>query len=286
MQTGKDGTPPNAGKTSDWKNPFPGAVTFVETLDADDDPESADILSFESLRDAFATIQSAEKELVRSIPEIEPSAAKKPVRPEQPDYAIEYDTDPESENSLSSLNSTPPVVVGTCLKSIIEAMLFVGNRENLPLSADQIAEKLRNVSANEVVQAVDHLNAHYLERNYPYKVIFDCGGYRMVLRPEFEPVRSNFYGKVREARLSPQAIDTLAIVAYRQPITAEEIRNIRQQPCSAILNQLVRRNFLRISREMQNDKGIACYHTTSRFLELCRIQSLDDIPKTDEWDYR
>ena len=108
----------------------------------------------------------------------------------------------------------------------------------------------------------------------------------MVLRSEFEPVRANFYGKVRETRLSQQAIDTLAVVAYRQPITAEEIQSIRQQPCTAVLDQLVRRKLLQISREMQDNKRIFHYHTTPRFLELCRIQSLDDIPKADELDYR
>ena len=286
MQNGKDPIPLNAGKTPDEKNRFPGAVAFVETLDMDDDAEPADILSFESLREAFATIQSAEKELAQSISEIEPSADKKPLSPEQPEYAIDDDMDPENGDTSTLSNTDPPAVVGTRLETIIEAMLFVGNRENRPLAADQIAEKMRNVSASEVGQAVALLNEHYLERNCPYTIIFDSGGYRMVLRSEFESVRAHFYGKIRETRLSQQAIDTLAIVAYRQPITAEEIRNVRRQPCSAILNQLVRRNLLKISREVQDNKGVAYYHTTPRFLELCRIQSLNDIPRADELDYR
>ena len=289
MQKRRDTIPIGEGNPT-GKHRFPSAVSFVETFDTDEDaPEPADILSFELLRDAFATIQSAEEELAQTVPEIERSAEHELKSPERPDYGIDDAIDSEYEDSLSSLNTEPPTAVGTRLETIIEAMLFTGNRENRPLHADQIAEKLRNVSIEEVNQAVIHLNEHYRVRNSPYTILFDSGsvehsGYRMVLRSEFESVRSNFYGKIRETRLSQQAIDTLSIVAYRQPITAEEIQNIRRQSCSAVLAQLVRRNLLTISRETQNTKSVVRYHTTPRFLELCQIQSLDDIPKMDEWD--
>jgi len=267
------------------KNLFPGAVAFVETFDADDADEPADILSFESLRGAFATIQSAESELAQTIPEIELSAQEKQEIPDRPVYEIDEVTNLENESDCSAEPLESSVMVGTRLETIIEAMLFVGNRENRPLAAEQIAEKLRDVSAEEVDQAVVHLNAHYKERSCPYTIISERGGYRMVLCSEYAQVRDNFYGKIRETRLSQQAIDTLAIVAYRQPITAEEIQNIRQQPCSNVLNQLVRRNLLRISRKEHDQKSIVQYHTTARFLELLQIKSLDEIPPMDELAY-
>ena len=285
MQSEHDTIPMSADPTPDWKNRFPGAVTFVETFDTDDNAsEPADILSFESLREAFATLQSTEAELALSIPQIESSANQKPNAPEQPEYEID-DTDVlESEGDLSSPDTEYSIPLGIRLETVIEAMLFVGNRENRPLAADQIAEKMRNVSSSEVDQAVVLLNEQYQGRNSPYAIISESGGYRMVLRPEFEPVRTNFYGKIRESRLSQQAIDTLAVIAYRQPITAEEIQQIRRQSCSAVLQQLVRRNLLRVSRETQDNKSIVRYHTTPRFLELVHLQSLEDIPKVGEWD--
>ena len=264
------------------KNRFPGAVAFVETFDTGDDVEPADILSFESLREAFVTLRAAETELV---------AEQEPEVSERPDYDIDTTVgdpaiDLEDVDGLPPSNIESSVAVNARLETIIEAVLFVGNRENRPLCVNQVTEKLRNVSTEEVDQTVTRLNKHYQEQNCPYTIISERGGYRMVLRAEFEPVRANFYGKVRETRLSQQAIDTLAVVAYRQPITAEEIQNIRQQPCTAVLDQLVRRKLLKISREMQGNKRIFHYHTTPRFLELCRIKSLDDIPKADELDYR
>ena len=269
------------------KNYFSGAVAFKETFDTENDvSEPADVLSFESLREAFATIQSAEIELAQSIPEIELSMEHDQKTPERPDYGIDDAIDSQEENDLTASYSESPGMVGTRFETIIEAMLFVGNRENRPLDTDQIAEKLRNVSNEDVVQAVVRLNEHYQERNSPYAIVSEHGGYRMVLRSEFESVRTNFHGKIRELRLSQQAIDTLAVVAYRQPITAEEIFNLRQQSSSSILNLLVRHDLLRISREIQDKKSVVRYHTTARFLNLFRIKSLDEIPKENELDYR
>lgn len=301
MQSGQDAIPCIAGTPDLTHHPlegtFPGAVDFVETFDTEEYvSESDDVLSFAMLREAFATIQTAEAELAQSIPEIEPSAVKKPETAELPDYEMDDASDMEDEGSQLFPQAEPPITVGIRFETIIEAMLFVGNHENRPVDAEQIAEKLRNVSVEEVAQAVVRLNGQYEERNCPYTIIAEGGGYRMVLRPEFESVRTNFCGKIRETRLSQQAIDTLAVVAYRQPITAEEIQKIRQQSCSSILNQLVRRNLLRTNRtadpsqghdkQGHDKKNLVHYHTTARFLEVFQIKSLDDIPQMDEWDYR
>ena len=278
-------TIPISTRVSEGKNRFPGVAAYVETFDSDDDAsEPADILSFESLREAFAMLGTAETELAKTIPDIAPTAEKDPLFLEQPDDEI-GDQFVLSEDVYLK-NSESPVTIGVRLETIIEAMLFVGNRENHPLNAEQIAEKLRNVSVEEVDQAVVQLNEQYLERSCPYMIAAERSGYRMILCSEFESVRSNFYGKIRGTRLSQQALDTLAVVAYRQPITAEEIQTIRRRPCSAVLNQLVRRNLLKISREVQDEKNIVRYHTTPRFLELFQIKSLNDIPRAEELDYR
>ena len=259
------------------KHLFPGAVAFEETFDMEEETDSADILSFDSLREAFAMPIPGETGL---------SAEEEPEVPERPDYGTDYGIDDtvglEYKSDLPVPNTELSIPVDTHLETVIEAMLFVGNQENRPLTADQIAGKLRNVSIEEVDQAVIHLNGHYQERDCPYTIISERGGYRMVLRLEFESVRTNFYGKVRETRLSPQALDTLAVVAYRQPITAEEIQTLRRQSCTGVLNQLVRRNLLYTSREMQESKSIVCYHTTPRFLELFQLPSLGDIPRVEE----
>ncbi len=165
--------------------------------------------------------------------------------------------------------------------SIFEAMLFVGDASNRPLSASRVAELMRGVEPEEIPELVRELNAKYRENNCPYEIHGEEGGYRLRLRERFRSVRERFYGKVRQTRLSQAAVDTLAIVAYRQPLTAEAISKLRERPSGGILNQLVRRQLLRIERSGPNSKR-AVYYTTQRFLDLFGLESLADLPQTEE----
>ena len=163
-------------------------------------------------------------------------------------------------------------------------MLFVGNRENQPLSSTRAAELMRGVSPGEISGLVDELNHRYALDGCPYEIVNEGAGYRLVLRRAFNPVRNKFYGRVREARLSQAAVDVLAIVAYRQPLTAEEVTGLRGTASGHLLAQLVRRQLLRIQRPA--GKGRVQYYTTDRFLELFRLESLDDLPQAEELEKR
>ena len=264
---------------------FPGATAFEEVFDiGDDEHESGNILSFDSLREAFTAIHHTETKLAETMHNIELSANDGMDIAESPEYDTENDNviGMVSESIFPWPSAETSSGVGVRLETIIEAMLFVSNHENSPLAAEQIAEKLREVSVEDVEHAVAYLNKQYEMQHCPYTIIKESGGYRMLLRSEFEPVRSNFYGKIRTTRLSQQAVDTLAVVAYRQPITAEEIQFLRRQSCTGILSQLVRRKLLRTTREVQEKKSTVHYHTTHRFLELLRIQSISELPSVDE----
>ena len=105
----------------------------------------------------------------------------------------------------------------------------------------------------------------------------------MTLRTAFYPVRNRFYGKVREARLSQAAVDVLAIVAYQQPLSSEQVSRLRGRPCSHVLSQLVRRGLLRIERRGEKLRT-PYYFTTDRFLELFGLESLEDLPQSEELD--
>lgn len=167
-------------------------------------------------------------------------------------------------------------------KTILEAMLFVGAAENDPISAEHAADLMRGVTPDEIADHVRELNEQYETDGCPYQVKQESEGYRLVLRSEFDDVRNRFYGRVREAKLSPAAIEALAIVAYRQPITGEEVNRIRSAPSGHLLSQLVRRMLLRIDREEQQDARHPHYRTTDRFLELFGLRSLDDLPMLEE----
>lgn len=166
-------------------------------------------------------------------------------------------------------------------RSILEAMLFVGNRDNRPLSPAGAAELMRDVAPDEIPPLVDELNKRYAAGGAPYRIVGDGDGYRLTLQGEFHLLRNRFYGRIREARLSQAAVDVLALVAYQQSITGEQIGRLRGKPSSHVLAHLVRRGLLRIERPDPKRRA-PHYYTTDRFLRLFNLQSLDDLPRSEE----
>jgi segregation and condensation protein B len=168
-----------------------------------------------------------------------------------------------------------------CPRTLLEAMLFVGNHQNEPLTSARAAELMRGVSPEEIPSLVDELNAQYAARGSPYRIASEGAGYRISLRGKYHGVRDKFYGRIREARLSQAAVDVLAIVAYRQPILGEEVSRLRGKPSAQLLSQLVRRELLQIERPPGKRRPVS-YRTTARFLELFGLDGLDDLPESED----
>jgi len=104
----------------------------------------------------------------------------------------------------------------------------------------------------------------------------------LTLRPKYRHVIEKLYGGVREARLSSMAIDVLAIVAYRQPITKPDVDSFRGADSGSLLRQLVRRGIIQIIPILGGKPKEVAYATTPRFLEMFNLVSLDDLPKTHD----
>jgi len=166
-------------------------------------------------------------------------------------------------------------------RSIIEALLFVGHPDNVPLTSKQVAATMRGVRPEEVDELVAELNEAYASEGAPYAILSEGAGYRLVLRKEFAPLRDRFYGRMREARLSQAAIDVLSIVAYHQPVTREDVNKLRGKPSSSVLTQLVRRQLVRIERDRDKPRKPR-YCTSPRFLELFGLSDLAELPRSQE----
>jgi segregation and condensation protein B len=164
---------------------------------------------------------------------------------------------------------------------VVEAMLFVGRPDNRPVSARELAAAMRGVSPAEVDAAIAELNALYDADATPYRIDHSHAGYRLVLRDEFVRMRDKFYGRVREAKLSPAAIEVLSIVAYNQPVTSAQVEELRGAPSGAALSTLVRRRLLRLERAEEQGSP-PCYRTTERFLRLLGLESLSALPRSEE----
>lgn len=170
--------------------------------------------------------------------------------------------------------------------SILEAMLFVGDRENRPLTLARATELMRNVSETEAIEALADLNERYWRDGAPYRIVRDGDGFRMALRSEFDALAARMVGgKTKEFKLTQTMIDVLALIAYRQPISLDEILETRNNATGA-LSQLVKRELVAQEKRVVDKKKVAFYSTTPRFLRLFNLESLDDLPIVGDVDYR
>jgi segregation and condensation protein B len=166
-------------------------------------------------------------------------------------------------------------------RTVVEAMLFVGRPDNGPLTARELAAAMRGVSPGEIDAAIVELNSTYDADGAPYRIEQNNGGYRLVLRDEFQRMRDKFYGRVKEARLSPAVLEVLSVLAYNQPATADHLSELRGAPSGAALSTLVRRKLVKLERTGETGKSPQ-YSTTERFLKLFGLESLEALPRAEE----
>ncbi len=203
-------------------------------------------------------------------------------QPEGPalSHALAQTGSPAQTGDADDEPARPPLE----LKRVVEAVLFVGAEK---LTTKRLCRVLgEEVRTQQVVEAIDELNAQYARENRPYEIRLEEGGYRMVLRPEYEKVRNRVYGLgPREVRLPQEALDVLALVAYYQPISRAEIEEKGNLKASGILRQLLRRELVSIQRDERNPKNVR-YTTTPRFLSLFGLSSLDELPQLEDFEIK
>lgn len=181
---------------------------------------------------------------------------------------------PSGEPSPTVATAVPPSP-----QRIIEAMLFLGGP---PLTAVRAIGAIRGLTPALFQQAIDRLNQDYRRQGRPYTIRPQDQGYALTLRPRYRSVVDRLYGGPRTARLSGAAIDVLALVAYRQPATKQEIDSLRGGESGALLRQLVRRGLIAVVQRADATGREVSYGTTARFLELFGLKNLDDLPRTQD----
>lgn len=164
------------------------------------------------------------------------------------------------------------------LPRILEAMLFAAKE---PLEKSKLTGLFRGLSSQELTEVIDQLNRDYKQSGRPYFVELAEAGYQMRLRPAFRFMLERLYGSVKEARLSAALVETLAVVAYRQPVTKAVIDSLRGQDSSHHLRQLLKRGLIR-SNTTSRTQDQAVYLTTQRFLEHFKLRSLEELPRSDD----
>lgn len=181
------------------------------------------------------------------------------------------------------------------LKFVIEALLFSSQkplnlrefREILSTAADKSeepeAKAFKKTKEEEIENALTLLEKEHAEAGRSYYLACVAGSWQFVTRPECMPWLRTMYGvKTRPPRLSQPALETLAIVAYRQPITRAEIEQVRGVAVDGVVATLVERGLIENAGRAEVIGRPMTYATTNLFLEYFGLRSLDELPAADE----
>ena len=160
----------------------------------------------------------------------------------------------------------------------LEAVLLIAEGA---LSTRRLAQLATLVDAAEAAQLVDSLNAAYDAVDSAFRVERIATGYQLLTRPQFSRWLDKLHHRQSQLKLSPPALETLTIVAYRQPVTRADIEEIRGVQCTEMLKQLMDRNLVRITGHDESLGRPYLYGTTRNFLELFGLRNLKDLPMAD-----
>ena len=162
---------------------------------------------------------------------------------------------------------------------VVEAVLFASDA---PLKAEEIARADESLDEDLIEDAIGELNAAYSESERAFEIRELGGGFQLLTRPEFAPYLERFDTVPRPSRVSGPALETLAIIAYRQPIGRIEVEYIRGVSSAGVIRTLTDRRLVDVVARGEGLGRPLLYGTTQRFLEHFDFRSLDDLPRPEE----
>lgn len=165
------------------------------------------------------------------------------------------------------------------ISRIVEAVLFASET---PLTAEEIARAAEGLDAKGVEAAIEELRQEYEREERAFQIYQLADGYQILTRPEYAPHLERFDSILGLARLSQAALETLAVIAYRQPVSRIEIEEIRGVNCAAVLRTLQERGLVEVMGRAEGLGRPLLYGTTKQFLEHFGLRSLEDLPRPED----
>ncbi len=163
-------------------------------------------------------------------------------------------------------------------RRIAEALILASPE---PISTARLAKLIPRCTPAKARALVDELNAEYLAQGRAFEICEVSGGYQMRSHAEFAPYLQQLQN-ARPLRLSNAALETLAIVAYRQPLTRAEVENVRGVDAGPVMRSLLERKLIKLAGHREVPGRPMLYATTKRFLEIFGLADLDDLPTLRE----
>lgn len=165
------------------------------------------------------------------------------------------------------------------LPAKVEAALLTTDRA---MTAAKLGDALGEVGSQAINDAVDRLNKDYEDTGRSFRIEKVAGGWQVMTLPEYADVLSALHKTRSQTKLSAAALETLAIVAYKQPILRAEIEAIRGVASGEVLRSLMDRHLVKIAGRAEEIGRPILYGTTKQFLELFGLSNLKDLPKVEE----
>lgn len=165
-------------------------------------------------------------------------------------------------------------------KSVIEALLFASDK---PLTIEQVRNVLDNLEASEVRGILEELRSEYEQSNRGIRIAEVAGGFQMITALGYAPFLKKLFKERYVERLSKPALETLAIIAYKQPVTKLEIESLRNVNIDGVIKNLLDKNLVRIAGRKKAPGRPFVFGTTRQFLEYFGLKSLEELPKMEEF---
>ncbi len=163
----------------------------------------------------------------------------------------------------------------------LESVLFLARE---PLSSRKLSQYANLADGTEARTLIRRLNTIYDQEGRAFHVVEVAGGFQLLTRPQFAPWLRRLGIVPTEVRLSAPAMETLAVVAYRQPVLRVDVEAVRGVACGEILRQLMERDLVRISGRSEELGRPYLYSTAKRFQQLFGLRNLDELPRRDILD--
>lgn len=167
------------------------------------------------------------------------------------------------------------------LKKAIESIIFISDQ---PVTVDKLSLAFPNIERSQIRKCLKELVLDWEELDRGFLLSEIAGGFQFRTDPKYSEDISNYNKKVKKFRLSRAALEVIAIIAYKQPVTRVEIESIRGVDSSGVINVLLERRVIEIKGRKEVIGKPFLYGTTAEFLEVFGLKSLNDLPTLKEID--
>ncbi|MFV0380424.1 MAG: SMC-Scp complex subunit ScpB [Anaerorhabdus sp.] len=164
---------------------------------------------------------------------------------------------------------------------ILEGLLFIVGDEGLTI--DQIKDVM-DITIEKATKIIDQLQEYYLEDNRGIEIVNYGGIYKFLSKAIIHPYAQKLFQTTKKSTLSQSALETLAIIAYKQPITRVEIEEIRGVGCDMMLRKLMARNLIEESGRSDAPGRPILYNVTTEFMDNFKLLSLDELPELPSYE--